>query len=70
MTPNAGHLPPECEILDTDGNVTGHRAVMVKLFNGSEFGPVPSAGGRPNPTNWSIRKGSPHPFDIEFWEIV
>lgn len=68
MQPNPGHLPPECEILDEDGNVTGHRAVMVKLFGGIKTGPWPSAGGRPVPTNWKISK-PPHPFEIEEYEI-
>lgn len=69
MQRNEGHLPPECEILDQDGNVTGHRAVRVKLFNGRVEGPWPSAGGRPHQTNWKISR-KPHGFEIEFWEIV
>lgn len=68
MPPNPGRLPPECQILDEDGNVTDHRAVMVKLFNGLRCGPWPSAGGRSQQTRWSIGK-PPHPFDIEEYEI-
>ncbi|MBY0391841.1 MAG: hypothetical protein K2Q27_01100 [Novosphingobium sp.] len=67
--PNPGHLPPECEILDADGHVIGFRAVHVRLFNGWDSrkagtSPWPSRDGRP-PTNWSIRRPTPHPFDIK-----
>lgn len=34
MPPNPGRLPPECEIRDEHGNVTGYRAVHVVLFGG------------------------------------
>lgn len=73
MPPNPGRLPPECEIRDEHGNVTGYRAVHVVLFNGfstSKAGhaPWPAGGGRP-PTNWRISK-PPHSSDIEFWEIA
>lgn len=68
--PNPGHLPPECEILDADGQLAGHRAVHVRLFNGWDSAkagaaPWPAKGGRPIDTNWSIRRGTPHPFDIK-----
>lgn len=73
MPQNPGHLPPECEVRDEDGNVTGYRHVHVVLFGGFSTkkrgdAPWPSGGGRP-PTNWRISK-PPHPADIEFWEIA
>ena len=71
--PNLGRIPPECEILDEQGNVTGYRAVHVVLFNGfstSKAGhaPWPAGGGRP-PTNWRISK-PPHPFEIAEWSFA
>lgn len=70
---NTGRLPPECEIRDDAGNVTGYRAVHVKFFNGwssREAGhqPWPSAGSRP-PTDWTISRKS-HPFQIEEYEVL
>jgi len=70
--PNPGHLPPECEILDADGHVVGFRAVHVRLHNGWDSrkagtNPWPARDGRP-PTNWSIRRPIPHPFDIKEFE--
>lgn len=72
--PNPGNLPPECEIRDEHGNVIGHRAVHVRLFGGFDSkkrgdAPWPSAGGRPNPTNWKISR-KPHQYEIEFYEIA
>lgn len=73
MPQNPGHLPPECEVRDEDGNVTGYRAVHVRCFGGFDsrkagHAPWPAAGGRP-PTQWRISK-PPHSSDIEFWEIA
>lgn len=73
--PNPGHLPPECEIFDADGHLVGHRAVHVRLFNGwdsslSGYGPWPATGARGGPTNWTIRKGTPHPFDIKEFRVT
>lgn len=71
--PNPGHVPPECEILDDDGNVTGHRKVHVRLFGGWDsrkagHAPWPAAGGRP-PTIWRISR-APHPFEIKEFEVI
>lgn len=73
MPRNEGHLPPECEIRDEHGNVTGYRAVHVVLFGGLDtrkagHAPWPAAGGRP-PTQWRISK-PPHPYEIMEWEIA
>lgn len=73
MPPNPGRLPPECEVLDEHGNVTGYRHVHVTLFNGFSTkkrgdAPWPAGGGRP-PTIWRISK-PPHPADIKEWELA
>ncbi len=73
MPQNEGRLPPECEVRDEHGNVTGYRAVHVVLFNGLStrklgHAPWPAGGGRP-PTNWRISK-PPHPYEIMEWEIA
>ncbi len=73
MPQNPGHLPPECEVRDEHGNVTGYRAVHVVLFGGLDtrklgHAPWPAAGGRP-PTQWRISK-PPHPYEIMEWEIA
>lgn len=70
---NAGHMPPECELLDESGNRTGYRSVHVKLFNGwnskaAGGAPWPAAGGRP-PTRWGISP-QPHPFEIKAYEVI
>lgn len=75
MPKNPGHLPPECEIYNEDGQLIGHRRVHVRLFNGwsskaAGTGSWPSHGGRPVPTDWTIRRGTPHPFDIESYEVA
>lgn len=73
MPPNPGHLPEECILTDPEtGEVTGYRMVNVILFNGWDSrkagsGPWPARDGRP-PTNWSIRRPDPHPFDIKEFE--
>lgn len=69
--PNPGHLPPECEIRDEDGNVTGYRPVHVWLRCGwssqaAAHAPWPSAGGRSS-TRWSLR-GDSH--DILHFEVI
>ena len=71
---NPGHLPEDCIIRDEDGEIAGYRAVNVVLFNGwsnTKAGspPWPAGGGRP-PTNWTIRRGDPHPFDIKGFEVT
>lgn len=71
--PNLGHVPPECEVLDEDGNVTGYRNVHVRLFGGFDskkagHAPWPAGGGRP-PTVWKISR-KPHPFEIREYEVV
>lgn len=73
MPSNPGRLPRECVIYDERGNVTGHRAVHVRLFGGWDsrkagHAPWPSGGGR-TPTDWSISK-PPHPFQIKEYEIT
>lgn len=73
MPRNLGKLPGEAVIRDDDGQVTGYRQVRVRLFNGydtavREPNGWPAAGGRP-PTRWSI-ESPPHPFDIEYWELI
>lgn len=70
MQPNIGELPRECRILDEAGEVTGYRAVRIKLFNGMVVGPWPSKGGRGGDTKWAISRPKPHPFQIEFWELA
>lgn len=69
---NEGRLPPETEIRDDAGRVTGHRSVHVRLFGGFDtrragHSPWPAAGGRP-PTWWEISEPA-HPFEIEFYEV-
>ncbi|WP_371431355.1 hypothetical protein [Novosphingobium sp.] len=71
--PNPGHLPDDCLVHDEHGNVTGHRGIHVRLFNGwdskaSGNAPWPSAGGRP-PTVWTISR-PPHPFEIREFEVM
>lgn len=73
MQSNPGHVPPACELRDDDGNITGFRAVHVRLFGGHDTRkrgdtPWPAGGGRP-PTNWRISK-PPHPYEIEEWEVA
>jgi hypothetical protein len=73
--PNPGHLPPECEILDEAGEVAGYRSVHVRLFNGWDSkkagtGAWPAVASRGPSTNWAIRRGNPHPFDIKEWDLA
>ena len=73
MPRNPGHLPDECVAVDEDGNST-FRPVHVRLFGGYDsaragHAPWPSAGGRPAKTRWSVSR-PPHPFDIEFYEVI
>lgn len=70
---NMGRMPRECAVLDDDGNFVSYRAVHVRLFNGSDSAKMghaawPSAGRQP-PTVWKI-SSPPHPFEIQFYEIV
>ncbi len=78
--PNLGHVPDECLIRDEDGNVTGFRAVHVRLFGSPERNlkgfdskaaglPPWPAGGARTPTIWKISR-KPHPFEIKEWEIA
>ena len=71
MRRNEGRIPPECEIRDEHGNVTGYRAVHVVLFGGLDtrkagHAPWPAGGGRPR----ARRRAAPHPFEIKEWEIA
>jgi hypothetical protein len=78
--PNPGSLPPECEIwanVATDGVLArsrvGYRNVYVRLFGGYDSAkrgdpPWPSGGGRV-PTNWRVSR-TPHPYQIEEWELA
>jgi hypothetical protein len=70
---NPGRLPPQCEIRDQFGEVTGWRSVHVRLFGGHDtaklgLAPWPAFGGRP-PTQWRVSK-VPHAFEIEEWELA
>lgn len=69
--PNPGHLPGECILFDEAGEITGYRAVHVRLFGGFDsraagHAPWPAAGSRP-PTVWTISR-KPHAFEIKEWE--
>ena len=70
---NPGKLPDDCLIRDEQGTITGFRQVYVTLFNARDTraagtGPWPAAGGKP-PTCWAVSR-PPHPFEIEFYEVV
>ena len=73
MSSNPGHVPDATRILDpATGEITGHRAVHVVLFNGwssraTGHAPWPAAGGRPA-TQWRI-SAPPHPFEIREYEV-
>lgn len=72
--PNPGRLPPECVVLDDDGEPCGYRSVHVRLFGGYDSKaagdrPWPSAGGKPFPTRWAISR-PPHRFEIKEFEIA
>lgn len=72
LAPNPGHCPPECEILDEDGNVIGHRRVRVVCFGGYDTKTKEPAGwpaGGRGGCNWRIGK-RPHPYEIREWEII
>lgn len=74
MIANPGYLPPECEICNETGEVVGYHRVHIRLFGGFDsrhagHDPWPAYGQRP-PTNWSIRSDNPHPFDIQFYEVI
>jgi len=73
LQPNPGSVPPDCLILDEEGNVASFRKVHVVLFNGHSTRaagqePWPAGGTRP-PTNWGLSK-PPHPFEIKAYEVV
>lgn len=73
MKRNHGYIPPECEIRDVNGILTGYSRVHVRLFNGYDTrragaDPWPAAGSRP-PTNWRISP-QPHGFEIRGFELA
>ena len=70
---NPGRIPPECEIRDEQGNITGWRKVHVRTFGGWDsrkagHEPWPAGGGRP-PTKWKVDR-PPHSFDIQEYEVI
>lgn len=69
---NPGHLPPECEIRDEQGNITGYRKCHVRLrggFDSQKAGhdPWPSKTNRGPTTRWTLGW---HCFDIVEFLIV
>lgn len=72
--PNPGHMPEECLERDEYGDVTGYRAVHVRLFGGfdskREGHPPWPAGSRRQPsTSWTISR-PPHPFEIKEFAVI
>jgi len=70
---NLGECPEAAIIRDEAGEVAGYRAVHVVLFNGwsskaAGHAPWPAGVGRP-PTRWAVSR-TPHPFEIESWELA
>lgn len=69
--PNPGRMPEECVFETEDGDVR-YRNVRVWFFNGTST-PGGTPGGWPSygkgAVRWSISK-PPHPFDIQFYEVV
>jgi hypothetical protein len=70
LAPNTGKCPPDCEIVDEHGEVTGHRRVRVVLENGTDSArssPHGWASGGRGACDWRLRN---HPFAIAQWELI
>jgi hypothetical protein len=51
------------------GSLQGKR-VRVRLFNGADSARFDPSHWDAGSLDWSIRTPSPHPFDIEFFEVI
>ena len=69
--------PPALEIwteTEVDGEVhrelVGRRRAHVRLFNGYDSKAVGANSWPAETTQWTIRRGIPHPFDVKEFEVA